>query len=61
MSLKSTIAQLSLAVAFVAVSAAPALAQDAFGSGNQTEQNSMGATGEQARQNYTTGSQTQHL
>jgi hypothetical protein len=58
MSLQSTFAQLSLAVTLVAVSVAPALAQDAFGSSNQTEQNSMVATGEQAGQNYTKGSQT---
>ena len=58
---KFTMAFASLAVVGTLSIAAPALAQDAFGSGNQTEQNSMGATGEQARQNYTTGSQTQHL
>ena len=39
----------------------PASAQDAFGSGNQTAQNSLGATGLQSRQNHTTGSQTQQL
>ena len=40
---------------------APASAQEAFGSGNQTSQNSLGATGLQSRQNYTTGSQTQQV
>ncbi|MBX9766434.1 MAG: hypothetical protein K2X47_04105 [Bdellovibrionales bacterium] len=43
------------------VSCRPAGAQDAFGSGNQTAETSLGATGIQSRQNYTTGSQTQHL
>ncbi|CAN5572528.1 hypothetical protein BH11CYA1_BH11CYA1_30800 [soil metagenome] len=58
---KFTMCFASLAV-FAGVSfATPALAQDAFGSGNQTEQNSMGATGEQRQTNYTTGSQTQQL
>lgn len=39
----------------------PAKAQDAFGSGGQSAENSLGATGLQSRQNHTTGSQTQHL
>ncbi len=61
MSLKSTFTKLSVACALLTFTAVPAFAQDAFGSGAQTEQDSLGATGEQARQNYTTGSQTQHL
>ncbi|MBP9093415.1 hypothetical protein KBI23_20515, partial [bacterium] len=58
---KFTMAFASLAVVGTLSIAAPALAQDAFGSGNQDTQNSMGATGTQARENYTTGSQTQHV
>jgi len=64
MSLKSTFAQISLAVALVACSAAPALAQsgDAFGgAGQDNAQQSMGATGMQDHQTYTTGSQTQEV
>ena len=57
MSLKSTCAQLSLAIALVAVSAAPALAQDAFGSGN-----SLGDTGQQVSSSGNiTGSQTRQV
>ena len=61
---KSLFTRLALIVAVsssVAFTAAPALAQDAFGSGGQFAQNSLGATGTQSRLNYTTGSQTQHL
>ena len=58
---KFTMCFASLAVIAGVSFATPALAQDAFGSGNQDTQNSMGATGTQARENYTTGSQTQHV
>ncbi len=59
---KFTMAFASLAVVGTLSIAAPALAQDAFGSGNnETADRSMAATGEQSRQNFTTGSQTQHL
>ncbi|MDQ5933884.1 MAG: hypothetical protein QG574_1182 [Cyanobacteriota bacterium erpe_2018_sw_21hr_WHONDRS-SW48-000092_B_bin.40] len=61
---KSLITRLALIVTVsssAAFTAAPALAQDAFGSGGQFAQNSLGATGTQSRLNYTTGSQTQHL
>ncbi len=40
---------------------APVFAQDAFGSGSQNALNSLGATGVQSRQNYTTGTQTQEV
>lgn len=42
-------------------SCAPVLAQDAFGSGFENANNSMGATGWQSRSSYTTGSQTQEM
>jgi hypothetical protein len=44
------------------ISCSPAGAQESFGSSTtETAENSLGATGIQSRQNYTTGSQTQHL
>ncbi len=61
---KPLITRLALIVTLsssAALISAPALAQDAFGSGGQFAQNSLGATGAQSRLNYTTGSQTQHL
>ena len=53
----------SLAVIAGASFASPALAQDAFGAGggNETAGNSMAATGVQARDSFTTGSQTQEV
>ncbi len=61
MSAKSVFAQVSLITTFAAFSCAPAVAQDAFGSGAQGAYNSLGASGTQSRLNYTTGSQSQHL
>ena len=63
MSLKSTFASVGIALAVVTglSVASPAMAQDAFGSGTQNQQNSLGATGKQEYNNFTTGSQTQQV
>lgn len=58
---KSMLAHVSLATVCTVFTCAPVMAQDAFGSGFQDANNSLGATGRQSRSNYTTGTQTQQM
>lgn len=62
MSTKNSLTKFFLASSFLLITSNPAFAQDAFSTNPQENAlNSVGATGNQARDNYTTGSQTQHL